>query len=293
MNLTENLSNSFEYAKKLFSDGGRLIILIVLGLIPIVNLIVVGYAARVLRESPGTGAPPKLEKYSELFADGAKVSFASLVYMLVPTILIIAGGASLFASLLTLQGNIVAPNMMLGGAGLVLVLVGILLAIILLILLGIGMAHMVKAKKFGKAFAFGEIFSIIGAIGWLKYLGWIIILVLITALVGAVAGLIPFVGWIASAVVSPILSVFVFRSLGLLYNDGAPPELRAQPSEVTALVCSSCGTPLQPHHKFCPNCGAPAPAPPPTTEATKFCMSCGTKIPTEAKFCGSCGAKQS
>ncbi len=297
MNLTENLSNSFEYAKKLFSDGGRLIILIVLGLIPIVNLIVVGYAARVLRESPGTGTPPKLEKYGELFVDGAKVSFASLVYMLVPTILIIAGGASLFASLLTLQGNIVAPSMMLGGAGLVLVLVGILLAIILLILLGIGMAHMVKTRKFGKAFAFGELFSIIGAIGWLKYLGWIIILVLITALVGAVAGLIPFVGWIVSAVVSPILSVFVFRSLGLLYNDGAPPELRAQLSVVTALVCSSCGTPLQPHHKFCPNCGAltpaPPPAPPPTAEATKFCMSCGTKIPAEAKFCGSCGAKQS
>ncbi len=297
LDIGDNFSNSFEYAKKLFSDGGRLIILIVLDLIPIVNWIVVGYAARVLRESPGTGTPPKLEKYGELFVDGAKVFFASLIYMLVPTILIVAGGASLFVGMLTLRGGVVAPSVMFGGTGLVLVLVGILLAIILLLLLGMGMAHMVKTGKFGKAFAFGEIFNIIGAVGWGKYLGWIVILLIIGVLVGGVAGFIPFVGWIISAIISPILSVFVFRSLGLLYNDGAPPELRAQPTAVSALVCSSCGTPLQPHHKFCPNCGATAPAPPPpplpTAEATKFCMSCGAKIPVDAKFCGSCGAKQS
>lgn len=42
MNLTENLGNSFSYAKKLLSDGGRLIILIILDIIPIVNWIVLG-----------------------------------------------------------------------------------------------------------------------------------------------------------------------------------------------------------------------------------------------------------
>lgn len=295
MNLTENLTNSFEYVKKLFSDGGRLIILIVLDIIPIVNWIVIGYAARVLRDSPQTGTPPKLEKYGELFVDGAKIFFASLIYMLIPTILLVVGGGSLFASQLSLQGNFVAPSVVFGGAGLV-VLVGIILAIILLIMLGMGMAHMVKTGKFGKAFAFGEVFSIIGAVGWGKYLVWIIILIIISVLVGAVA-IIPLVGLVISLVISPILSVFIFRSLGLLYNDGAPPELRAQPSVISGLVCSSCGTPLQPHHKFCPNCGAPTPAPPapaqPSAEATRFCMSCGAKIPADAKFCGSCGAKQS
>ena len=48
MDLPDNLSNSYEYAKKLFSDFGRLVILIILDLIPLVNWIVVGYAARVL-----------------------------------------------------------------------------------------------------------------------------------------------------------------------------------------------------------------------------------------------------
>ena len=94
MNLGDNFSDSFEYTKKLFSDAGRLIILIVLSIIPIVDLIVIGYQARVLRESPGTGTPPKLEKYGELFVDGAKVFFAAVIYMLIPLILIAVGGVS-------------------------------------------------------------------------------------------------------------------------------------------------------------------------------------------------------
>ena len=295
MNLSENLSNSFEFAKRLLSDGGRLIILIVLDIIPIVNWIVIGYAARVLRESPSTETPPKLEKYGEMFVDGAKVTFASLIYMLVPTILIATGASSLFAGMLSLQGGFAAPSVMLGGTGVVLLLVGILLGIILLLLLAAGMAHMLKTGKFGKAFAFGEILRIIRGIGWGKYIAWIVVLVIISMIIGGVAGLIPYVGWVISAIISPILSVFIFRSLGLLYNEGAPPELRVQPNAVSSLVCSSCGTPLQPHHKFCPTCGAAAPTPPPPTpvaESQKFCVSCGAKLPASAKFCGTCGANQ-
>jgi len=294
LNLTENLSNSFEFAKRLLSDGGRLIILIVVGIIPIVNWIVVGYAARVLRESPGTEVPPKVEKYGKMFVDGAKVFFASLIYMLIPIILIATGGASLFAGMLSMQSSVVVPSVMLGGAGAVILLVGVLLGIILLLLLAVGVGHMLKTGKFGKAFAFGEILSIIGSIGWGKYIAWIVVLVIISIIIGGVAGLIPYVGWVVSAIISPILSVFVFRSLGLLYNDGAPQELRVQPSAVSALVCTSCGTPLQSRHKFCPNCGAgaPTPTPPPPAESTRFCMSCGAKLPASAKFCGACGAKQ-
>ena len=298
MNLSENLSNSFDFAKKLLSDGGRLIILIVLDIIPIVNWIVIGYAARVLRESPSTETPPKLEKYGDMFVDGAKVTFASLIYMLVPAILIAAGASSLFAGMLSLQGGVVTPSVMLGGTGVVLLLVGIVLGIILLFLLAVGMAHMLKTGKFGKAFAFGEILSIIRSIGWAKYVVWIVVLIIISIIVGGAAGLIPYVGWVISAMISPILSVFIFRSLGLLYNDGAPSELRIQSSAasaVSSLVCSSCGTTLQPQHKFCPTCGAAAPVPPPPTpvaENQKFCVSCGAKIPASAKFCGTCGANQ-
>lgn len=297
MNLSGNLGNSFDYAKKMFSEFGRLIILIVLGIIPIVNWIVIGYAARVLRESPASDTPPKLERYGEMFVDGAKVFFTSLIYMLIPTILITLGIGSFIAGLI-MEGQMVTPGaLMFGGTGLVLVLVGIGLAFFFLLMLGVGMAHMIKTGKFGKAFAFGEIFRIIRGIGWGKYIGWAVVVVIIAIVIGALAGAIPYVGWIISLVVSPILSVFIFRSLALLYNDGAPPELRvAAPIVTEALVCPSCGTPLEPHQKFCPNCGTAAPTPPPPPPAampeSKFCISCGAKIPVGAKFCGTCGTKQ-
>jgi hypothetical protein len=294
MNLGDNFKDSFEYTKKLFSDASRLIILIVLSIIPIVDWIVIGYQARVLRESPGTGTPPKLEKYSELFVDGAKVFFATVIYMLIPLILVIVGGVSTFAGLMSTSGPVLAAGLVLGGAGAVILLVGIILMVLLAIILAVGMAHMIKTGKFGKAFAFGEILSIIRGIGWVKYIGWIVVVAIIATVISAISGLIPIVGWLISAILQPILGIFVFRSLGLLYNEGAPSELKVAAPVVSGMACPSCGTSLQPHHKFCPSCGAAVPAPsPPTAQAgTKFCLSCGAKIPTAATFCGSCGAKQ-
>ncbi len=296
MDITENFNKSFDYVKKLSSDGGRLIILIVLDLIPIVNWIVLGYAARVLREPLGSEAPPKLERYGEMFVDGAKVFFASLIYMLIPLVLIGAGALSFIASFFSLQGQMMAPSVVFGGTGLALAGVGVVLAIILMIFLGVGIAHMIKIGKFGKVFAFGEILNTIRGIGWGRYLSWIVLVVIISVIISGLAGLIPYAGWVISAIISPFLSVFIFRSLGLLYNDGASPELRGQGQApaLGGLVCASCGTPLQSNQKFCPSCGAAAPAPPPPTTAagTKFCISCGAKIPANANFCGSCSAKQ-
>ena len=295
MNLSENLSNSFNYAKKLSADGGRLVTLIVLNVIPLVNWIVLGYAAHVLREAPASEAPPKLEKYGNLFADGAKVTFASLLYMIVPLVLLIIGGVSMGAGIL---GN-ESINLVSAGLGVVLLLVGLCLAFVFLIFLGVGIAHMVKTGKFGKAFAFGEILSIIGRIGWGKYIGWAIVTAIIAFVVGALANSIPYVGWLISAVIAPFLSVFIFRSLGDLYNDGATPELRISTTASaigtsgmvgTVVTCASCGAQLQPHQKFCPHCGAASPAP--TIEESKFCIACGARMPSTVGFCGSCGAKQ-
>jgi len=298
MRLSENFSNSFYYAKKLLDDGGRIILLIVLDLIPVVNWIVVGYGARVLREAPSSESPPKLENYGSLFVDGAKIFFASLIYLLFPIILIMLGAASFFAEMFS-TGKALRSSAVLGGAGILVALLGMLLGFILLILLVVGIvslpiAHMVKTGKFSKAFAFGEIIKILNGIGKMKYLGWVILTSLIAILIGALTGSVPYIGWLLSAIISPFLTVFIFRSLGDLYNDGAPPELKVAitPSlaGMTGNKCASCGTPLQPHHKFCPACGAAAPVS--SVMETKLCIVCGVRIPVTAVFCGSCGAKQ-
>lgn len=225
MDLSDNLNNSFAFARKLFSDFGRLVILIVLDLIPIVNLIVTGYASRVLKESPAADSPPKLENYGDLFMDGLKIAIASIIYMLIPLILIAAGFGSVFAAMVTggspnfTWGGFTSAYMgLLGGAGIVLVLIGLLVAFVMLILVAAGVAHMIKTGKFGKAFAFGEILGIIGKIGWGRYLAWLVLIVVIAAIVGAIAGALPFVGWIIAAIIGPALTVFYFRSLGLLYS---------------------------------------------------------------------------
>lgn len=227
MDIADNFSNSFEYAKKLFADFGRLVILIVLDLIPLVNWIVVGYAARVLRESPGIDAPPRLEKYGDIFVDGAKIFFASLIYMLIPLILIGAGVGSFIAAMVMgggpdfiLRGFTPGQMLLFGGTGLVLVLIGVVVAFFMLIILAGGIAHMIKTGRFGKAFAFGEILGLIGKVGWGRYLAWAILVTIIAVIVGGVVGAIPYVGWLISAIIGPALMVFFFRSLGLLYSEG-------------------------------------------------------------------------
>jgi hypothetical protein len=229
LDLSGNLSNSFEYSKKLFSDFGRLLILIVLDLIPIVNWIVVGYAARVLKESPGGDAPPKLEDYGKLLVDGAKIFFASFIYMLVPIIIIGAGIWSFIASMMVWGGprflmeeelyGQVPMGGLLSGTGIALLGIGALVAFVMLILLAAGIAHMIKTGKFSKAFAFGEILAMIKKIGWGKYLAWIVLVAVIAFIIGAITGAIPYVGWLISVIIGPVVMVFFFRSLGLLYSE--------------------------------------------------------------------------
>jgi hypothetical protein len=108
---------------------------------------------------------------------------------------------------------------LLSGTGIALALIGLLVAFVMLILLAAGIAHMIKTGKFGKAFAFSEILNLIGKIGWGKYIAWLILIVVLAAIVGAIAGAIPVVGWLLAAIIGPAVTVFCFRSLGLLYSE--------------------------------------------------------------------------
>ena len=277
MNLSANLNNSLGYTKNLFSDVARLVILIILGFVPFANWIVLGYAATVLNESPGQDAPPKLERYGELFVTGAKVVVESLIYH-ITSIVIISVGAYLIFEGLTGQ----APGIWLGADVL---LVGVILAILVLIVHGVATAHMIKTGQFGKAFAFSEIFAIIRGIGWGKCLSWAVITVVISAVVLAI-GAIPYVGWPILFIIFPVLSIFIYRSLGILYNEGAPQELRTQPQ-----VSSSTPGTLTYKSKIATTVEQPVTASQviEAPKETKFCRHCGSKILRDSTFCEECG----
>lgn len=222
MTLSENLNKSFGYARAFAGDVGRYIILLILGFIPIVNLIVEGYGARIIKTTPEVSDPPKLERYGDMFIDGLKIAVAAFIYMIIPIIFIASGAGSLFAGVFAMGPSPVAGAFALTGFGALLLIVGIVLAFVLLIFSVMGVAHMLKTNHFGKAFAFGEIKQTIDRIGWGRYISWLLVLFLISLVIGAVVGAIPYIGWIISLIVAPFLTVFYFRSAGIMYSEGAP-----------------------------------------------------------------------
>jgi hypothetical protein len=206
----------------MLSEAGRYIILLILGFIPIVNLIVTGYGARIIQTTPEVGQPPKLERYGDMFIEGLKIAVAGFIYMIIPIILIVAGAGSIFAPLWSFgyMPNPPTWGFVAAGFGVLLLLVGIVLAFVILIFSSMGIAHMLKTNNFGKAFAFGEINRIIGRIGWSRYIIWLLVLFWIGLVVGGI-GSIPYVGGILVFIAGPFLVGFFYRSVGTMYSQGA------------------------------------------------------------------------
>lgn len=279
MDLGQNIGSSFGYARKLFSDIGRYIILIILDIIPIVNLIVLGYAGRVVQTTPASEDPPKLERYGDMFIEGLKIVVATVVYMIIPIIIFAVGAGSLIAGIFGFGGGAPAAGFALLGFGGLLILVGVIVAIIMAIFSITGIAHMLKTNNFGKAFAFGEIREIIGRIGWGSYIVWVIVVVLIAVVWGWIVGALNIggvpLGTILGVLAGPFLATFYGRTIGLIYNEGAPEHLRSYPTvapppppssgyvppppaaPAQGNFCINCGARLQPQNKFCPSCGQP------------------------------------
>jgi len=146
MDLETNLSTSAAFTGKIFGNMGRLLLLIVLGLIPIVNLIVVGYMARIIRDNPDE--PPRLENYGRLLLDGLLVVIAWLIYAVVPLIFVVA-----------------------------LFVVGILLFLVFMVIGAVAVGYMIKRDMdFTKIFAFQEVWGIIKRIGVGRYLLWYLVM---------------------------------------------------------------------------------------------------------------------
>jgi hypothetical protein len=139
--------------------------------------------------------------------------------------------------------------------------IGVLLAFFISIILVTAVVHMVRTDSFSKAFSVGEILKIIGRIGWGTYILWLIVVFILTVIVGSI-GQTPGIGWLLSAIISPILGVFVSRSASITYSSGNPPEV-----EKTSVP------------------SAP-------TEGKKYCMFCGAELSSEALYCPKCGRKQ-
>jgi hypothetical protein len=210
VDLSDNLNRSASFVGKLFSDVGNLLILIVLGIIPIVNLIVTGYFARIVRENPEE--PPKLSDYGKLFIDGLLVVIAAIIYMIVPIIILGVGialsiGGYAFYSPMSLLSSLLSSGLLI---------VGVILAFIFAIFGVIAIGNMIRTGNFSKIFAFSENWQLIQRIGLGNYILWLVVMFVI-GLIAATIG--SAIHWVVGSILGALLEVFYGKSLALMMNE--------------------------------------------------------------------------
>jgi hypothetical protein len=153
MDLGENLGNSLEYAKKMAKDLGRWVLLIVLGVIPVVNWIVMGYWAKAVRETPASDEPPRLEGYGSMWTQGLKIIVAGIIYMIIPMVLMVIGVATAIPGVMRRPMAGLTTFPFLSGLALVMFAAAIVASFLIAIIAVLGIVHMVKQDRFTKAFA--------------------------------------------------------------------------------------------------------------------------------------------
>ncbi|MDI9618499.1 DUF4013 domain-containing protein [Methanothermobacter sp.] len=220
MDIGEIVNDAIRYPS---SDWQKVIILGVLliaSVLIIPILLFVGYGFRALKASiAGFDELPEFDEWGEMFVDGLKVFVVQIVYMIVP--LIIVGGLGSLAMVSPDTGMITNPTAftaLFGGT----VIIAVVLAIILGLIDTIAIAHMAyNDSDLGAAFRFGEILDVISQIGWIDYIIWYIVVVLIGAVIAFIAILlnsIPIIGTlIAVLIIFPYLLLFFNRALALRY----------------------------------------------------------------------------
>lgn len=199
MKLEEIFSDSFEMAKKLVDDFGRFLLLIVFGMIPILDFIVIGYGYKIIRS--GKNELPELNNYFDLFISGLKIVVVTIIYFIIPISII-------FATLGLGLSFILAPIMF----------IAISLLFLMAIVAAIGIVHMIVNENFTKAFALGEIMEIISRIGWSKYILWLLVIFAISLFLSAIQS-IPYIGWLIVGILSPFYTVFIARASYLIYME--------------------------------------------------------------------------
>ena len=240
--------DSLEYA---LQDGESILKLGVIGILSFLIIplfMVLGYGYRVIQVSINgmINGDDKLPDFSDLigmFVDGLKVFLVKFVYLLIPIVIfmLFAVGSVGLTNINDFAGN---TTMMIG------LVVSIVLAIFFYLLSLVSIAYMAENNGSIKAaFDFKGIYNVICSIGWLRFIGFyiglliieIVIFTIFLIVIGIIAGIVSafgLVGGLASgavaggaAIIMAVLSTIIFsfliepyitilenRAVGLIYN---------------------------------------------------------------------------
>ena len=232
MSLSDDLNQASQYTGSIFQRIGELIILFIISIIPIVNLIAIGYYARIIRDSPSSKNAPKLERYMDMFIEGLKIIVVAIIWAIIIAIIAVIIAIPFIAiaalNVLTNPAQLLTAGWIFA-LGSFFIIFGII-AFLLGTIAFMGIVHMVKKNSFAKAFAFGENFRMIGKIGWLRYLAFFAIFFIASAIVGIITGGLGAIGWVIGALLSVLIGLFFSRTIGLIYDNAA--GVGTQPSQV-------------------------------------------------------------
>jgi hypothetical protein len=217
MEIGEMLGNSLEYTKEgLMGKWVKWILLIICYIIfPLMG----GYVVRIYK---GTTPAPELDDWVGLFVDGIKLIIIGFIYA-IPVILVgIFFGVGSYFAISTVDST---PNV--GGIGAMILgfLVMTILAIIISLIAIIGIVRFARKDSIGEAFNFSAILETIGNIGWVDYIVALIVLWVVMFIINFILGIIgaiPILGWIVYLLALPAIAIFSARYMTLLYESGTP-----------------------------------------------------------------------
>lgn len=204
--------------------SGDIYLIAVLTIISIViSLIIMGYQYNIIKFSiDEKDNLPGFSDISGILVNGAKYFIVTVVYNILPMIVLIAGGIGL--------------HPVQNGDYIVTIVAGILF-IICNFLLIMAIANMVDNDKITKAFDLREITDKISNLGWGKYIGIVIFTTIIYAIIMAAVGvilvflsmfvaialnqtmvIIAIISIIEGLLISPYISIFFNRVYGSIYR---------------------------------------------------------------------------
>lgn len=181
------------------------IVLFILGTIVtiLVGIFIYGFMMRVYR-----GGELSLNNWGKMFVEGLLGMIILFIYM-IPYMII-----STLAAL--------GPMDNMAYLIIVYMIIPIIVQIISIMVGMMAVIKFAKEEKFGAAFHVKEIFSLIGSIGWLRYLGYLILLDLIMGVVELVLLCIPFAGIVLLIAAMPFIMIVTSRFLANLYDSARP-----------------------------------------------------------------------
>jgi hypothetical protein len=225
MNINENITDSLQYPIK---DWVKIILLGIILIIPIVNLIGLGYYLRIIKLTlTGLDELPDFERVGELFIDGIKIFIICIIYSIIPLIfyaLSVAFARSETVSSSTITSSIFSSYLPgLTGISLVFLIIAFILALIISIFAYMGITNMVYHSGIGAALRYSDIVNRIAAIGWGNYILWWIVMTLIIIVAGVILSIVGgillyfILGFLVLLLGYSYLIIFQARSVALTF----------------------------------------------------------------------------